>query len=118
MIERRWRVGDLGWRCTEAGGVSARHDVRWSRPEKTTELCRASGSRPEIAGIIGGNGRQDCIAGGSTALGGSTARDLGAGATIRAQGLAGEDGSAAELTSGDRKRNPSLMGRGAEGEEI
>ena len=51
-------------------------------------------------------------------LGGSTARDLGAGATIRAQRLAGEDGSAAELTSGDRNRNPSLMSQGAEGEEI
>ena len=43
-------------------------------------------------------------------LGGSTAKDLEAGVAIRAQRLAGEDGLATELTSGDRNRKPNLRG--------
>ena len=82
------------------------------------EFCRSFGSRSEVGSVNGGNGGPDDIAGSSTVLGGLTARVLGAEAAIRAQRLAGEDGSAGELTSGDRNWNPSLMGQGARREEI
>ena len=118
MIGRRWSARKLHRSCTEAGGVSSGHDGCWSRPEKTTEHCRSSGSRPEEGSINDGNGGQDGIAGSSTKFGGRSASDERAGATIRAQRLAREDRSAAEATSRDRRLNPNLLGQGTREEEI
>ena len=97
--------------------MSTDHDRAWSEPEKVAELCRSSGSRPEVGGIDGGNGGQDNVAGTSTELRGPTARDERAGATICTQKLVGEDSSSAATTSRDTDQNPILMGRGAREEE-
>ena len=76
-----------------------------------------SGSRPEAGGIPGRNEGQSEVAGTSTELGGSMARDGGVRSEICAQKLAGEEGSSAATTSRDRPRNPILMGREAREEE-
>ena len=92
-------------------------DEAWSWPKRVAELCRTPGSRPEEGGVDGGSGGLGCIAGSSTVLGRSTASDFEAGAAIRAQAVAGEEGSAVALTSGDKYWNPNLRGGEARREE-
>ena len=97
--------------------MSTGRDVAWSRLERAAELHRPSGGRPEECSVVGGNGGRGCAPGSSVELGRSSAK-LSAGQSDKSGAeLAGEDGSAAELTRRDRERKLTLKdGEAEEGE--